>query len=239
MDHDALILALQRGKLQLEGQFVAGSNATFLARISANGETLRVVYKPTRGERPLWDFPEGTLTRREVAAYQVSSLLGWELVPPTVLRRAGPAGGGSVQLFIPHNPEDHFFNFSLADQERLRPVVLFDALINNADRKSGHVFLDAERHIWLIDHGLCFHREDKLRTVLWLFAGTPIPPELLAGLTHLVAQLEPNSPAWLALKKLLSPAEIRAMLRRAKALLAAPVFPLPPTDRRPYPWPPV
>lgn len=239
MDHNALILALQQGKCQLEGQFVAGSNATFLAHISANGESLPVVYKPTRGERPLWDFPTGSLTRREVAAYQVSRLLGWELVPPTVLRRSGPAGGGSVQLYIPHQPEDHFFNFSPADQERLRPVVLLDVLINNADRKSGHVFLDAERRIWLIDHGLCFHREEKLRTVLWLFAGTPVPPELLADLKHLVDQLAPDSPAWLALKKLIRPSEIRAMLRRALALLAEPVFPMPPTDRRPYPWPPV
>jgi streptogramin lyase len=120
------------------------------------------------------DFPRASLARREVAAYLVSEALGWRLVPPTVYRKDGPIGSGSLQLFIEHDPGYHYFTFSDADRQRLHPVAIFDLLINNADRKGSHLLLDPDGHLWLIDHGLCFHREDKLRTVIWDFAGEPI-----------------------------------------------------------------
>ncbi len=141
------------------------------------------MYKPTRGERPLWDFPPASLAGREVAAYLVSEALGWRLVPPTIYRKKGPLGPGSLQAFVEHDPEYHYFTFNESDRQRLRPVALFDLLINNADRKGSHVLLDEQDHMWLIDHGVCFHVEDKIRTVIWDFAGEPFPDALCSDLT--------------------------------------------------------
>ena len=239
-----IVQALQQGEVGLKGEFVWGSNYTFLVDVRQGEQTFMAVYKPTKGERPLWDFPAATLARREAAAFVVSEALEWELVPPTVYRPDGPLGPGSVQLFIEHDPEYHYFNLSDDDHQRLRPAALFDLLINNADRKGSHILFDADRHIWLIDHGICFHEEDKLRTVIWDFAGEAIPAELAAGLRALLEKLGPASAATLAplrgaLSDLLSPVEIAALERRAGHLLAQPQFPGPPQNQRPYPWPPI
>ena len=173
---------LTTGAIEVSGQFVWGSNYTFLVKVGPEDDGFHAVYKPSEGERPLWDFPPQTLAQREVAAYLTSKALGWDLVPPTVLRADGPGGGGSLQLFVEADPERHYFTFSETDKTRLRPAALFDVVINNADRKGGHVILGDNNHIWLIDHGVCFHEDYKLRTVIWDFAGEEIPSELLRDL---------------------------------------------------------
>lgn len=234
------LAALQKGKLTLQGQFVSGSNYTFMVKVEHADWSGLAVYKPVRGEQPLWDFPERSLARREVAAYVVSQALGWELVPPTVYRKRGPLGAGSLQAFVQHDPERHYFTFTEADKLRLKPAAVFDVLINNADRKGGHVLLGEDDHLWLIDHGVCFHVDDKLRTVIWDFAGQPIPPALLADLQSFAAALDDPQASLLAeLSPLLRPGEIRRLAARARGLLAEPVYPLPSAQRRPYPWPPV
>ena len=239
LDHEVLLNILQNGKLQLEGEFLWGSNSTFYVSVSLNDDVWKAVYKPLRGERPLWDFPPHTLAKREVAAYLVSQALGWELVPPTVFRKNGPFGAGSVQLYIDHDPEYHFFTFTPQDRQRLRPVVTFDLVVNNADRKGSHVVVDRQGHIWCIDHGICFHEQEKLRTVLWDFAGEAIPMDLVEDLVRLDQELQ-TEVAWVKeLRSYLTNAEIAAMQRRIYALVQNPVFPAPPEDRRPYPWPPI
>ena len=233
-----ILEALQKGTFDLEGQFIYGSNYTFMVNCRYEGDTFKAVYKPTRGERPLWDFPSQTLARREVAAYLTSEALGWSLVPPTVYRlEESPMGPGSVQLFIEHDPDHHYFNFTQHELQYLPVVMLFDLVINNADRKAGHILIDPEGAFWLIDHGLCFHVEDKLRTVIWDFAGEPIPTELLSNLDHLVSQLDNDETLKAALAPHLMPDEIQAIRTRAGDLLDLGVFPLPPEDRRAYPWP--
>lgn len=240
LDKTRILYALLHGDLVLEGQFVTGSNYTFLGELTHEGETRKVVYKPIRGELPLWDFPTNTLAKREVAAHSVSEALGWELVPPTVFRPEGPLGQGSVQLFIDHDPDKHYFTFSETVKQRLRPAVLFDLIANNADRKGGHFLIDRNQHIWLIDHGICFHEEDKLRTVAWDFAGETIAEQHLTDLRNLLTQLiDPESPLRQDLGCYLSDSEIDALRRRIQRLLADKRFPSPGTRRRPYPWPPV
>jgi hypothetical protein len=239
MDKNAILDALQNGTIDLQGQFLHGSNYTFLAQMTYCNLEFQAVYKPRRGEQPLWDFPEGTLAKREVAAYLVSEALGWELVPPTVYRRKAPIGAGSLQYYVPHDPRYHYFNFSDEDKQRLRPAVLFDLLVNNADRKGSHVIVDENRHLWLIDHGICFHADGKLRTVIWDFTGEPIPDDLAADLLRLAGKLEPGSDLFLELRHYLLVGEIKALIRRAKAVTGAGVFPSPPEQRRAYPWPPV
>jgi uncharacterized repeat protein (TIGR03843 family) len=234
-----VLTALEKGELTLVGEFLWGSNYTFSVQVEYDGLSLQGVYKPTRGERPLWDFPKASLARREVAAYLVSEALGWRLVPPTVYRQQAPIGSGSLQLFIEHDPEYHYFNFNETDRQRLRPVALFDLLINNADRKGSHVLFDPENHLWLIDHGLCFHREDKLRTVIWDFAGQPIPEDLCAALTSLSERLKPGSDLFTTLRPYINSDEIAALVGRARRLVKNSAFPDPLTNRRPYPWPPV
>ena len=233
---------LKRGKVTVQGEFLWGSNYTFLTHVEHAGETISAVYKPTRGERPLWDFPTATLARREAAAYQVSEALGWELVPPTIYRTKGPVGPGSLQLFIEHTPEYHYFTFNEQDRQRLRPVVLFDLLINNADRKGSHVLIEKENsHLWLIDHGIAFHVEDKLRTVIWDFVGEPIPGDLCAGLEQFRSKLDPlnGPPSQLAMELTanLSLEEVQALGGRVDHLIVSAVFPPPNPYRRPYPWP--
>jgi uncharacterized repeat protein (TIGR03843 family) len=233
--------ALQFGKLELKGQFMLGSNYTFLVTVRHEGREIPAVYKPLRGEQPLWDFPDNTLAKREVAAYLVSEALGFGFVPYTTLREDGPFyGPGSLQQYIDYDPEYHYFTFSEADKARLKPVVLFDLLVNNADRKGSHVLIEKDTNkLWAIDHGICFHEEDKLRTVLWDFAGQKVPDDLLSPLSSLLAQLSPEADLLLSLKPLLGPREISALSARAKKLLASKVFPFPPQDRRAYPYPPV
>jgi hypothetical protein len=227
---------LAEGTIRLEGQFVWGSNYTFLARLHHAAGEVMAVYKPQAGERPLWDFPDGTLAAREVAAWQTSEALGWQLVPPTVLRPDGPAGAGSLQLFLDLDPERHFFTFDSAEKQRLRPAAVFDALINNADRKAGHILMAPDGHVWLIDHGVCFHHEAKLRTVLWDFAGEPIPEALLADVNRFARDLERDSRLRAAFDTLLSAEEIAALQSRASLIVRQGMFPYP-GEGRPYPWP--
>ena len=228
-------VVLEKGVIELKGQFTRGNNYTFLVNVSYEGNEVLAVYKPMRGEQPLWDFPENTLARREVCAYLVSQTLGFGMVPFTLLRD-GPLGAGSLQQYIDHDPNYHYFNFKPAELERLRPVVLFDLLINNADRKGSHILVQKRtRKLYLIDHGLCFHIEDKLRTVVWNFASQPIPVDLLAALASLRAQAD--LPALLA--PFLSPEEGAALVQRADTLLADGRFPFPPGGRRAFPYPPV
>lgn len=236
---EPVLNALEKGELTLMGEFLWGSNYTFSVQIEHEGLSLQGVYKPTRGERPLWDFPRASLARREAAAYRVSEALGWRLVPPTVYRQQAPIGPGSLQLFVEHDPEYHYFNFNEADRQRLRPVALFDLLVNNADRKGSHVLLSPDDHLWLIDHGLCFHREDKLRTVIWDFAGEPIPENLCAALSRFAEALNPGSDLFIELRRWINTDEINALARRARRLVKTGSFPDPSPNRRPYPWPPV
>jgi uncharacterized repeat protein (TIGR03843 family) len=235
-DATNLSLALQHGELELKGQFMLGSNYTFLVNVQYKGQELQAVYKPSRGEQPLWDFPDQTLAHREVAAYIVSEALGWKFVPFTALREDGPYGPGSIQQFIEYDPNYHYFNFSELDKARLEPVMLFDLLCNNADRKGSHVIIETETDkMWLIDHGLCFHEEDKLRTVIWDYAGQPIPDDLCEALSHL-----PSDQNLLTdLQPYLSPREISAFMIRAETLVVSGVFPLPPEHRRAFPYPPI
>lgn len=230
----------EKAPLQLKGQFLLGSNYTFLVDVVHESGSLPAVYKPVKGERPLWDFPENTLAGREVAAYLVSEALGWDLVPYTVLREDGPYGPGSLQQYIEYNPNYHYFNFKPADKDRLRPLALFDHLVNNADRKGSHIIIEkGTRHLYAIDHGLCFHEEEKLRTVVWDFAGKPIPTELLFALENLRVELRPGRRLYTALLAYLTPTELTALDLRAEALLASGFFPQPPTYRRAYPYPPL
>lgn len=225
--------ALRYGDLELKGQFMLGSNYTFLVEVTYDDKTYPAVYKPSRGEQPLWDFPENSLARREVAAYLVSESLGFHIVPFTALRDDGPYGAGSIQQYIQYDPDYHYFNFSDDDKQLLKPVVLFDLLINNADRKGGHVFFENEtRNLFAIDHGICFHEDDKLRTVLWDFGGQKIPDDLLTRLS-----LPPNLLA--DLERYLSPREISALCARAESIVKRGIFPRQPRDRRAMPWPPL
>jgi len=239
LDKAFVLEALLKGTFDLQGQFLSGSNYTFLADLVYSELTFKVVYKPVRGEQPLWDFPHGSLARREVAAFLVSESLGWDLVPPTVLRKDGPLGSGSLQQYIQHDPNNHYFNMDDHDRQRLRPVVVFDLVLNNADRKGGHILRDDQDHVWLIDHGLCFHAEDKLRTVVWDFSGEEIPPEIMASVGELVDLLKENGLLHDELIKYLRPGEVSSMLSRARRLCENGRFPSPPASRRSYPWPPV
>jgi uncharacterized repeat protein (TIGR03843 family) len=237
-DKETILEALQKGEIDLQGQFLSGSNYTLLGSLQYNDLHMGIVYKPSRGEQPLWDFPAGTLSKREVAAYHVSEALQWNLVPPTVYRKRGaPMGPGSLQQFIEHDPEYHYFRFCEEDKQRLRPVALFDHLINNADRKGGHILSDIGGHLWLIDHGICFHHELKLRTVIWDFAGEKIPDDLLEDIRRFVNEVELKGSLYHCLSSLLQPGEISAMIHRGRSLLETEVFPGPSGNRRPYPWP--
>jgi hypothetical protein len=237
-DKETILEALQKGEIDLQGQFLSGSNYTLLGSLRYNDLNMGIVYKPSRGEQPLWDFPAGTLAKREVAAFHVSEGLRWDLVPPTVYRKKGaPMGPGSVQQFIEHDPDYHYFRFCEEDKQLLRPVALFDHLINNADRKGGHILWDVGRHLWLIDHGICFHHEQKLRTVIWDFAGEAIPEDLLEDVRRLVDELELSGELYNCLASLLQPGEISALMQRGRKLVETQVFPGPSGNRRPYPWP--
>jgi len=227
---------LEHGSIEPLGQVVWGSNYTFLVSVRQDETSIQAIYKPARGERPLWDFPHGSLVEREAAAYLVSKALTWGLVPPTILRQDGPAGPGSLQFYIEANPEEHYFTLSETQKQRLRPLALFDILVNNADRKGGHILVDGSGKLWSIDHGVCFHVEPKLRTVIWDFIGEPIPGNLLLDIQNLFDQLTPGSPFSDQLSNLLEESEIEALRQRAHALLSEPEFPGP-GPGRPYPWP--
>ncbi|MBI4307224.1 MAG: SCO1664 family protein [Chloroflexi bacterium] len=229
---------LQRAIVVRSDALPWGSNYTFLLTLAdgMNGEG-QAVYKPRRGEAPLWDFPAGTLYLRECAAYVVGKALGWPDIPPTVIRD-GPHGPGSVQLYIDADPDHHYFAFRHRRQTELQCIALFDALANNADRKAGHCLEGRDGRVWCIDHGLTFHVDPKLRTVIWDFCGEPIPRELLADLRALRSRLSQRGSVAKALGKLLSSDELDALRRRLDWLLEKGAFPYPGPGRH-IPWPPV
>jgi len=227
---EALTL-LASGEIELRGRMPWSSNATFLVEVRDGDEAMRAVYKPGRGERPLWDFPPG-LYRREAAAWALSELLGWELVPETIVRD-GPLGEGSVQRFVDADFEQHYFTL-LEDESlhgALRQMCAFDLVANNTDRKSGHCLVDGGRHLWGIDHGLCFHEDTKIRTVIWEFGGEAIPPDALETVDAALPRLGD------ALDAFLTPEEVAATCDRGQRLLKTRRFPLADPAGRCYPWP--
>jgi len=218
--------------MTVKGRMPYSSNATFLVEcVHADDRTL-AVYKPVRGERPLWDFPRG-LYKREIAAYHLSQALGWGLVPLTIPREDGPFGPGSLQLFVDADFEQHYFTLheDPRHRTRLERVCAFDLVANNADRKSGHCLLGPDGAVYAIDNGLCFHEEPKLRTVIWDFAGEPLPRGTLDDLKRLARTRLPE-----ALGELLSHEECRALRARLRRLVEAARFPADDTGYR-YPWP--
>lgn len=227
-----LLRLLSEGEIEVEGLIPWSSNVTLLVTVRDDQHSTPAIYKPQRGERPLWDFPHGTLGRREVAAYLVCEALGWGFIPPTVLRQ-GPYGWGSVQLFIHARPEAHFFTIreDPTYAPHLRRLAAFDVLANNADRKAGHCLVDEEGRLWAIDNALTFHVEPKLRTVIWDFAGQPLPADLLADL-----QLLEGAPLSQAVESLLSREEVAALRRRLRRLIQTGRYPEP-GPGRPVPWP--
>ena len=238
---DRVLDLLTRGELQPQGLLPWGSNYTFLVHIKLDDLETAAIYKPREGERPLWDFPDGTLCQREVAAFVVSQALDWFIVPPTVLRD-GPHGLGMVQFYIACNPEEHYFTLQEETRfhDQFKQIALFDLLINNADRKSGHCLRDESDHIWAIDHGVSFAVEPKLRTVIWEFAGQPIPDRLVDNLQAFRARFEQRDDQHIrALTQLLEKREIAALKRRTDQLIQAGCFPRPMPGYRQIPWPPV
>ncbi len=238
---DEIVQHLLNGQIEIVGNFPWGSNYTFLVEVFYQSKSHLAVYKPTRGEQPLWDFPTASLAHRETAAYLVSREIDWDFVPITIFRNNGPLGKGSLQYYIPHNPDYHYFNFSYEDIQRLRPVVLFDILINNADRKGSHMIFDGDHKLWLIDHGVCFHVDPKLRTVIWDFVGEIIPQKLCLDLETLLQRYVRNNDNDLFFLQLLSEHlgldEIEMLFKRIEKLLSLKKFPEPDKDRRFYPWP--
>ena len=222
---------LARGDVAIRGRMPGSSNAIFFVDVACNGVTVQAVYKPERGERPLWDFPAG-LFRREVAAYALSEALQWDLVPPTV-ERDGPYGEGSYQLFVEADFAQHYFTLRVdpTHVERLQRICLFDLVANNADRKAGHCLLGPDGRVYAIDNALTFHAEPKLRTVIWDFGGEPIPARLRADVRRLVEAGVPPS-----LATLIDAAEQDALMARARAVAQARRFPRDEDGRR-YPWP--
>ena len=229
--------SLASGTLEILGRLPNASNHTFLVRTSFEGTEGLAVYKPRRGEQPLWDFPDGTLCAREVAAYLVARALGWPSVPPTVLRD-GPLGIGSVQAYVPADPEEHSFTLLERFPDEFRRIAVYDLVVNNADRKAGHCLLGEDGGIHVVDHGVCFSEEPKLRTVIWDFAGEPIDEALRADVDRLAGEVEKGA-LRAQLANLLEEAEIAALHRRAVAVAGADRFPEPARDRRPFPWPPI
>jgi hypothetical protein len=225
---------LTDGDMEVHGRIAGSSNATLLVTCRLGGEELMGVYKPRKGERPLWDFPGG-LFRREVAAFVLSESLGWGLVPETVERADGPFGEGSVQRYVHEDGTSHYF--TLRDEPKWHPTLMrmcaFDVVANNADRKSGHVLL-AEERLWAIDNGLCFNEEDKLRTVIWDFGGLPLASDDATALDRL--RRDGPSPR---LCELLTPTEVAALMERASWLLHLQALPELVDDGGwpPYPWP--
>jgi uncharacterized repeat protein (TIGR03843 family) len=234
-----VLVLLAQGELTIQGMLPWSSNYTLLTTVCNNDTQGLAVYKPRRGERPLWDFPRGTLCQREVAAYLLSEALGWGLVPPTLLRD-GPHGIGSVQLFIDADREAHLFTMQQEGgyEEAIERLAVFDVVSNNADRKSGHCLKGNDGRLWAIDHGICFHAEPKLRTVLWDYAGKPIDAAIMADLRALRERMQGGDVLIEALERLIEPDETQAMRRRLDRLIARGKHPEPGRGYN-MPWPPV
>ena len=230
MTHSPLDI-LTHGEIDVEGRMPYSSNGTFLVTLTLDDDSMRAIYKPLRGERPLWDFPAG-LFKREIAAYRLSAAMGFDLVPLTI-ERDGPGGIGSLQAFVDADFTEHYFTLyeSRPDlHDQFRRLVAFDIVANNTDRKSGHCLVDASSHVWAIDNGLCFAADFKLRTVIWEFGGEPIPVDVIDAV-RTVADSPP-----LEVAALLDDDEIEAMIERAMMLAEGGMFPIDSTGRR-YPWP--
>jgi uncharacterized repeat protein (TIGR03843 family) len=227
-----LVTLLAEGEIEVVGRMPWSSNHTFLVTCTSGDAETAAVYKPERGERHLWDFPGG-IYKREIAAYELSVALGWDIVPETIARSDAPFGEGSLQRFVDADFSEHHFTLieDPVHHDQLRAICAFDVVANNADRKSGHCILGDDGRIWGIDNGLCFHKEPKLRTVIWEFAGEEIPAALLEDL----AALDGVLPGPLA--DLLSPGEVEAVRRRARTLVKRGRFPVPNPDSHHYPWP--
>jgi hypothetical protein len=235
-DAAATLKLLGEGEIRPRGLMPDCSNYTYLARICGKAEETLAVYKPVPGETPLDDFPSGTLGKREVAAYIVDQALGWQIVPPTVYRRQGPLGPGSLQQFVTADLAEHYFTLMPSHADDFRVMAAFDWIVNNADRKSGHCLLDEDGHIWGVDHGLTFHPLPKLRTVIWEFAGEAVPDRLRVDADRLARELEAGA-AWVhTLRGLISAGEVRALSGRSRRMAAEGIFPRP-TSRWAYPWP--
>ena len=222
---------LLKGEMTIEMRMPYSSNATFLVSINDHQNTVKAIYKPMRGEKPLWDFNPG-LHLREVAAYLLSEAIGLKFVPPTILRD-GPHGEGSVQLLIDADPDEHYFTIFEQRQDlhdQFRAMCAFDIVANNTDRKSGHVLVDKDSRVWGIDHGLCFAQDFKIRTVIWEFGGEAISKDLLAAITPLVSSVP------LEVATLLTEQEVVAIGERSKWLIDGAAFPVDPSGRH-YPWP--
>ncbi|MEO6713358.1 MAG: SCO1664 family protein [Mycobacteriales bacterium] len=235
VDLGRALALLRDGELEIEGRLVDASNTTLFCAVSDGELRAACVYKPVQGERPLWDFPDGTLAMREVAAYAVSVATGWNVVPPTVLRD-GPLGPGMVQLWIDVDETIDLLELARSKRPPLRRMALLDAIINNADRKGGHLLPLPDGHVFGVDHGVCFAVEPKLRTLLWQWRGQRIDPEELDVLTGLHASL--TGELGTALRSLLSDEEVRATDDRIRLLLKNGCFPFPHPDWPAIPWPP-
>jgi len=227
-----VVTLLAEGEIEVVGRMPWSSNHTFLVTCTTGDEETGAIYKPERGERQLWDFPGG-IFRREVAAYELSTALGWNLVPETIARDDAPFGEGSLQRYVDADFSHHHFTLIEDDahHERLRAICAFDVVANNADRKSGHVLQGTGNRLWAIDHGLCFHRQPKLRTVIWDFAEEAVPAWILDDLERLVPDLPDE------LSRLLTDPEQAALVDRVERIIESGVFPEPLGDRPPYPWP--
>jgi len=241
LTEEKVLQALANGEVEKQGLLPYSSNHSFLVLVRDGDLAVPGVYKPQRGENPLWDFEWGTLCMREAAAYLLSAALGWRLIPPTVLRD-GFYGLGSVQFYIEHDADEHYF--TVQDDARFattfRQLSLFDFIVNNADRKSGHCLIGSDERLWAIDHGICFHTEYKLRSVIWEFGGGPIEDNLLQDLRQLHCCLS-NQEEELSqqLYELLNVDEYDALLNRIDQLSHRQCYPMPQPHRRNYPWPPV
>ena len=233
-DEEALQL-LGEGEIDLEGRLLDASNVTLVGSIRAGELVAECVYKPVKGERPLWDFPDGTLAGREVSAYLVSEATGWRIVPPTVLRD-GPFGSGMVQLWVDGDPDVDLAAFVRRDLPALRRMAVFDAVVNNADRKGGHIIPMPDGHVYGVDHGVCFSVDPKLRTLLWRWAGEPLTAEALAVLERLGDELRGDLGE--RLHEHLTRVEVRCTQRRVAELLRTGRHPEPSGEWPALPWPP-
>jgi uncharacterized repeat protein (TIGR03843 family) len=236
-DTEAALRLLREGDITVEGRLVAASNATLYCVITHGGRRANCVYKPVSGERPLWDFPDGTLAGREVAAYLVSERMGWHVVPPTV-HRDGPFGPGMVQLWIEHDPEVDLVELSRGEDPAVRRMAVFDAVVNNADRKIGHLLPVSGGHVYGCDHGVCFSDEYKLRTVLWQWRGKRLTAEAIEALRRLRHAFQDDGLTD-ELSPLLGEDEIEATRGRIELMLKHRIHPYPPDDWPAIPWPPL
>ncbi len=235
LNPDDVRAVLTLGEMAIEGRLIDASNTTLYARVCLDGVQLTCVYKPVAGERPLWDFPDGTLAGREVAAALVSDATGWDVVPPTVMRD-GPLGPGMCQLWIDVDEGVDLLALLHSDDPALRRVAVFDAVVNNADRKGGHLLPTPDGHIFGVDHGVCFSTDDKLRTILWQWRGTPLPDDALATLATLRDDLLTGLGD--SLREHLTSREVAATRRRVDKLLRTGCFPEPGEGWPAIPWPP-